>query len=270
MQAGRDIALLLDIMTRLRDPAVGCAWDAVQTFDTIAPYTIEEAYEVAEAIARGDRGDMCDELGDLLLQVVFHARMGEEEGSFDFGDVVEAITAKMIRRHPHVFGDEDTRSPHMAKGAWERIKAEERAQKARRKGEAAAAKSLLDDVSVAMPPLARAVKLQAKAGTVGFDWNAPKAVIAKVREELDELERELDGHGARADIEAELGDVLFALANFGRHLGIDPDGAVRVTNEKFRRRFAYIERKLGEVGRSPRDASLAEMEALWQEAKTGA
>lgn len=268
MKPGRDIATLIDIMARLRDHETGCAWDAEQTFATIAPYTIEEAYEVAEAIARGDRDDMCEELGDLLLQVVFHARMAEEEGSFAFGDVVEAITAKMIRRHPHVFGPEDARSPRMAKGAWERIKAEEKRLKAARKGLEPAEAGLLDEISVAMPPMARAVKLQNKAGTVGFDWNDPKAVIAKAREELDELERELDGDGDRTSIEAELGDVLFALANFGRHLGIDPDGAVMTTNEKFRRRFAYIERSLRKAGRSPKEASLAEMEMLWQEAKT--
>jgi nucleoside triphosphate diphosphatase len=270
MQPGRDIAVLLDIMARLRDPSGGCAWDLEQTFETIAPYTIEEAYEVAEAIARGDRADICDELGDLLLQVVFHARMAEEEGAFAFADVVEAVTAKMIRRHPHVFGPEEARSPHMVKGLWERIKAEEKRLKAERLGLAHEEKSLLDQVSVAMPPLARAVKLQQKAGTVGFDWNDPRAVIAKVREELDELEAELDGGGDRAALEAELGDVLFALANFGRHLDIDPDGAVRVTNEKFRRRFAYIERKLAEAGRTPAEATLDEMEALWQDAKTGA
>lgn len=275
MQPGRDISVLIDIMARLRDPQAGCAWDLQQTFETIAPYTIEEAYEVAEAIARGDRHDICDELGDLLLQVVFHARMAEEEGAFAFPDVVEAVTRKMIRRHPHVFGPEEARTPHLVKGLWEKIKAEEKAEKAARHG-GDMPKSLLDAVSVAMPPMQRAVKLQQKAGTVGFDWNDPRAVLAKIREELDELEAEMDradggeiaGQQARAAIKAELGDVLFALANLGRHLDIDPEAAVRATNEKFRKRFSYIERKLEEAGRRPDDASLMEMEALWQEAKS--
>lgn len=277
MQPGRDISVLIDIMARLRDPDGGCAWDREQTFATIAPYTIEEAYEVAEAIARGDRHDICDELGDLLLQVVFHARMAEEEGAFAFPDVVEAVTRKMIRRHPHVFGPEEARTPHLVKGLWERIKAEEKAEKAARTG-GELPKGLLDQVSVAMPPMLRAVKLQQKAGTVGFDWNDPRAVLAKIREEIDELEAEMDRADAgeadratsRAAIEAELGDVLFALANLGRHLDIDPEAAVRATNEKFRKRFAYIERKLGESGRRPADAGLEEMEALWQAAKTEA
>ena len=275
MQPGRDISVLIDIMARLRDPQAGCAWDLQQTFETIAPYTIEEAYEVAEAIARGDRHDICDELGDLLLQVVFHARMAEEEGAFAFPDVVEAVTRKMIRRHPHVFGPEEARTPHLVKGLWEKIKAEEKAEKAARHG-GDMPTSLLDAVSVAMPPMQRAVKLQQKAGTVGFDWNDPRAVLAKIREELDELEAEMDradggeiaGEQDRGAIKAELGDVLFALANLGRHLDIDPEAAVRATNEKFRRRFAYIERKLEEAGRRPDDASLMEMEALWQEAKS--
>jgi len=275
MQPGRDISVLIDIMARLRDPKAGCAWDLQQTFETIAPYTIEEAYEVAEAIARGDRHDICDELGDLLLQVVFHARIAEEEGTFAFPDVVEAVTRKMIRRHPHVFGPEEARTPHLVKGLWEKIKAEEKAEKAARQG-GEAPQSLLDAVSVAMPPMLRAVKLQQKAGTVGFDWNDPRAVLAKIREELNELEAEMDRADSekreqvdmRASIEAELGDVLFALANLGRHLDIDPEAAVRATNEKFRRRFSYIERKLEETGRRPAEATLDEMEALWQEAKS--
>ncbi len=277
MQPGRDISVLIDIMARLRDPNGGCAWDREQTFETVAPYTIEEAYEVAEAIARGDRHDICDELGDLLLQVVFHARMAEEEGAFAFPDVVEAVTRKMIRRHPHVFGPEEARTPHLVKGIWEKIKAEERQEKATRHG-GKLPDGLLDQVSVAMPPMLRAVKLQQKAGTVGFDWNDPRAVLTKIREELDELEAEMNRADdsetekaeARAAIEAELGDVLFALANLGRHLDIDPEAAVRATNEKFRKRFSYIERKLGEAGRRPAEATLQEMEALWQEAKTGA
>ncbi len=269
MHPGRDITVLLDIMARLRDPDRGCAWDVRQTFETIAPYTLEEAYEVADAIARGDLDDLCDELGDLLLQVVFHARMAEEAGRFAFADVVEAITTKMIRRHPHVFGPEEARSPEMAKGMWAKIKAEEKAERRVRRA-SAGPESLLDDVPVALPPLARAVKLQDRAGSVGFDWNDPKAVIAKIREELDELEREIDGAGSREEIEGELGDVLFALANLGRHLKVDPEAALRATNEKFRRRFAYIEAALAANRRTPSEASLQEMEALWQEAKAGA
>jgi ATP diphosphatase len=270
MQPGRDIADLLQIMARLRDPETGCAWDMAQTFETIAPYTIEEAHEVADAIARGDLDDLCDELGDLLLQVVFHARMAEEAGRFAFADVVEAITAKMIRRHPHVFGPEEGRSPEMAKGQWRRIKAEEKAERRARRSAAgrADAGGLLDDVPAGLPALARAVKLQDAAGAVGFDWNDPKAVIAKIREEIDELEAEVDAGAGEAAVADELGDVLFALANLGRHLKVDPDGALRSTNEKFRRRFAFIERALGAEGRSPAEASLAEMEALWQRAKT--
>jgi ATP diphosphatase len=270
MQPGRDIAALLDIMARLRDPDTGCAWDVVQTFETIAPYTVEEAHEVADAIARGDLDDLCDELGDLLLQVVFHARMAEEAGHFAFPDVVEAITTKMIRRHPHVFGPEEGRSPEMAKGQWRRIKAEEKAERRTRRAAAGRAEpgSLLDEVPAGLPALARAVKLQDAAGAVGFDWNDPKAVIAKIREELDELEAEVDAGAGEAAVAGELGDVLFALANLGRHLKVDPDGALRSTNEKFRRRFAFIERALAAEGRSPAEASLVEMEALWQRAKT--
>lgn len=271
MEPGRTIDRLIDIMARLRDPRTGCAWDVEQTFETIAPYTLEEAHEVADAIARGDREDIRDELGDLLLQVVFHARIAEEEGAFAFPDVVEAITAKMIRRHPHVFGPEEARSPRMAKDQWKRIKAEEKAERAARRRAAGLDTEeggLLHDIPGALPALARAVKLQDRAGSVGFDWNDPRAVIAKIREELDELEAELDGGGVADRLTDELGDVLFAFANLARHLGLDPDAALRSTNEKFVRRFRYIERSLAAAGRSPREATLAEMEALWTEAKT--
>ena len=290
MQPSRDVARLIEIMARLRTPENGCPWDLAQTFATIAPYTIEEAYEVAEAISRGDRHDICEELGDLLLQVVFHARMGEEEGAFDFGSVVEAITAKMIRRHPHVFRDEDafrdeedSRDVARVQDAWARIKAEEKAARAARlaaEGRAEPPKSLLDGVALAQPALTRAVALQARAGTVGFDWNDPRAVIAKIREEIDELEAELDAPSppeseapspadpARAAArEDELGDVLFAVANLARHLAIDPEKALRGTNDKFRRRFAHIESRLAAQGRTPADATLDEMEAYWVEAK---
>jgi ATP diphosphatase len=272
MTPSRDIARLIEIMAALRHPETGCPWDVEQDFRSIAPYTVEEAFEVADAIERGDPDDLREELGDLLLQVVYHARMAEEAGTFDFGAVVEAITTKMIRRHPHVFGDEIARSAGMAKGAWNRIKAEEKALKAARRaarGIAEAAPSLLDDVPAGMPGLVRAVKLQDKAGTVGFDWNDPKAVIAKIREELDEIEAEIDRTPRdAAATEAELGDVLFAVANLARHLKLDPEAALRVTNEKFRRRFAHIEAVLAARGSSPAQASLDEMEAIWQEAKT--
>jgi ATP diphosphatase len=269
MRPGRDIASLIDIMARLRDPVTGCAWDVVQTFETLAPYTIEEAYEVADAIARGDIDDLRDELGDLLLQVVFHARMAEEAGRFAFADVVEAITTKMIRRHPHVFGPAEGRTPEMAKGQWRRIKAEEKAERGARRAAAGMPTDggVLADVPVGLDALARAVKLQDAAGSVGFDWNDPLAVISKIREELDELELEVDRGAGKAAVSAELGDVLFALANLGRHLDVDPGAALRGTNEKFRRRFAFIERALAAEGRTPGDATLEEMEALWQRAK---
>lgn len=274
MTPSRDIARLIEIMAALRHPETGCPWDVEQDFRTIAPYTIEEAFEVADAIERGDVEDLRDELGDLLLQVVYHARLAEEEGSFDFGAVVEAITTKMIRRHPHVFGEAEARSARSAKGQWERIKAEEKADKAARKaarGIAPAPGGLLADVPGAMPALASAVKLQAKAGTVGFDWNDTRAVIAKIREELDEIEAEIgrDPPDA-ARTEDELGDVLFAVANLARHLRLDPETALRGANQKFRRRFAFIETTLAAEGRTPRDASLDEMEAIWQRAKTEA
>lgn len=272
MQSSRDIGVLLAIMKRLRDPETGCAWDVEQDFSSIAPYTVEEAYEVADAIARGDFDDLRDELGDLLLQVVYHAQMAEERGAFAVGDVVEAITAKMIRRHPHVFGPEEARSPQMAKGLWSKIKAEEKSERRERRlarGERPeAAAGLLADVPVASPALARAVKLQERAGTVGFDWGDPVPVIAKIREELDELEAEIAEGTPSPAAPDEFGDVLFALANLARHLRLDPEAALHRTNEKFRRRFDYIERMLAEIGRTPEEAGLDEMEALWQEAKS--
>nr|HMN87427.1 nucleoside triphosphate pyrophosphohydrolase [Bauldia sp.] len=243
MQPSRDIARLIEIMAALRDPVSGCPWDQVQTFATIAPYTVEEAHEVAEAIARNDMDDLRDELGDLLLQVVYHARMAEEAGAFAFPDVVEAITAKMIRRHPHVFGDETARAAGAAKGFWEKIKAEEKRARVARDGVAPA--GLLDGVATGLPPLQRAVKLQAKAATVGFDWNDPRAVLAKLREEIDEVEAELDaGPEGRARAAGEVGDLLFAVANLARHLDVDPDQALRGTNVKFVRRFGAIEAAL--------------------------
>jgi nucleoside triphosphate diphosphatase len=268
MAPSRDISSLLDIMARLRTPGSGCPWDLEQNFSTIAPYTIEEAYEVADAIARGDLDDLRDELGDLLLQVVFHARMAEEQHAFTFGDVVEAITRKMIRRHPHVFADANGKlTPSDVKGAWDRIKAEEKAERAaRRPSEESAHKSLLASVKAAQPALGRALALQRKASTVGFDWNDPRAVLQKIREEADEIEAELDGADSE-QLADETGDLLFAVVNLARHVGADPEMALRGANAKFERRFAYIERALEQQGRSLDGASLEEMDALWNEAK---
>jgi len=268
-EAERGLRRLIAIMAALRDPVSGCPWDVEQDFATIAPYTIEEAYEVADAIARGDMIDLVDELGDLLLQVVFHARMAEEAGLFAFADVAAAINAKMLRRHPHVFGDEQARSSGMAKGAWDRIKADEKAEKAARRlasgQEPPAPSGLLAGVPAALPGLTRAVKLQDKAGTVGFDWNDPRAVIAKIREELDEVEASLDaGKDAQSE---EIGDLLFVVANLARHMAVDPEAAVRAANQKFLRRFAYIEAALAAGGRSPAQSSLDEMDRLWTAAK---
>jgi ATP diphosphatase len=268
MTPSRDISRLLEIMARLRTPGTGCPWDLEQDFATIVPYTIEEAYEVADAIARGDLDDLRDELGDLLLQVVFHARMAEERNAFAFGDVVEAVTTKMIRRHPHVFADKDGQlTPAGVKGAWERIKAEEKAERAaRRPQHETPHTALLSSVKAGQPALARAMELQRKASSVGFDWNDPRAVLQKIREEADEIEAALDDGDTKALAE-ETGDLMFALVNLARHVGADPDLALRGTNAKFERRFAYIERELGSQGRSLEEASLDEMDALWNEAK---
>lgn len=292
MTPSKDIARLIEIMAALRTPVTGCPWDLEQTFETIAPYTIEEAYEVADAIASDDRAELRDELGDLLLQVVYHARMAEEEGAFTFGDVVEAITAKMIRRHPHVFGTEEERAAGAEPGFWSRIKAEERAAKeAARNGANEAPSStassplptsrrgegLLADVSLALPALTRAVKLQDKAAKVGFDWPSLAPVFDKMREELGELECEAlpsDPRGAAersparmAKIEEEFGDLLFVMANVARHLRLDPEAALRSANRKFERRFRHIEARLAEQGRTPEGSTLEEMDALWDEAK---
>jgi ATP diphosphatase len=268
MTPSRDIAGLIEIMAQLRTPVTGCPWDVEQTFATIAPYTIEEAYEVADAIVRHDLGDLCEELGDLLLQVVFHARMAEEQNAFAFGDVVEAITRKMIRRHPHVFADKDGKlTPADVKDVWERIKAEEKAERAARQPAGAAAhSSLLASVKAGQPSLSQAMALQKKASSVGFDWNDPRAVLAKIREEADEIEAALD-RGDTEEVAAETGDLMFALVNLARHVGADPDLALRGTNAKFERRFGYIEQALAAKGRTLQDASLEEMDALWDEAK---
>jgi nucleoside triphosphate diphosphatase len=265
VKPSRDIARLIEIMAALRTPGTGCPWDLEQNFRTIAPYTLEEAYEVADAIARGNLDDLKDELGDLLLQVVFHARMAEEQGAFDFGGVVETVTAKMVRRHPHVFADADGKTAKAVEGLWERIKAQEKAEAKAGRGEAGPTGALAG-VPVALPALTRALKLQNKAGQVGFDWNDPRAVLAKIREEADEIEAELD-RAANGEAAAEVGDLLFAVVNLARHLGADPEDVLRQTNLKFERRFASIEKALAECGKTPKDASLAEMDALWDEAK---
>ncbi|CAM5391528.1 MazG family protein [Aquamicrobium terrae] len=272
MKPSRDISRLLEIMAALRTPGTGCPWDVEQTFSTIVPYTIEEAYEVADAIQRGDLDDLREELGDLLLQVVFHARMAEEADEFAFGDVVEAITTKMIRRHPHVFGDEAARGAGMAKGMWEKIKAEEKAEKraarlARGLDPEDHGKGFLDGVPLTLPALTRALKLQEKAARVGFDWSEAAPILDKIEEEIGEL-REALASGDTAAIKDEFGDMLFALVNLGRHLKLDSEASLAGTNEKFRTRFHHVERALADQGRSLEEASLEEMEELWQQAKT--
>ncbi len=274
--AARDnLTKLLDVMAALRTPGTGCPWDLEQTFETIAPYTIEEAYEVADAIAQKDMGALKDELGDLLLQVVYHARIGEEQGAFDFAAVAEAITRKMIRRHPHVFGTPEERAAGAAPGFWERLKAVEKAERAAAAGHEAttlpAGSKVLADVPVGLPALTRAHKLQAKAARVGFDWPSLAPVFAKAREELAELEEAIvnapavaKGHAAVAE---ELGDLLFVLANVARHLKVDPEDALRRTNDKFTRRFAFIEAALARQGREPSQSTLEEMDGLWNAAK---
>jgi ATP diphosphatase len=268
MHASRDIARLIEIMAALRTPVTGCPWDLEQSFATIAPYTLEEAYEVADAIVRGDLGDLCEELGDLLLQVVFHARMAQEQDAFDFGDVVQSITEKLLRRHPHVFGDARGLSPQAVEQLWEKIKADEKAARAAGRGDGKGAEpaGALAGVPVTLPALTRALKLQQKAGKVGFDWNDPMAVLAKIREEADEIEADLVA-GKRTAAAGEVGDLLFAVVNLARHLDGNPEAVLRATNQKFERRFTAIERALAARGKSPAEATLAEMDALWDEAK---
>jgi ATP diphosphatase len=265
LKPSRDIARLIEIMAALRTPGSGCPWDLEQTFETIAPYTLEEAYEVADAIQHGDLDDLRDELGDLLLQVVFHARMAQERGAFEFGDVVQAITEKLVRRHPHVFADAEGRTARAVEGLWERIKTEEKAARVARGGKSEPAGALAG-VPLALPGLTRALKLQNKAGAVGFDWNDPRAVLAKIREEADEIEAALDAGDAK-EAAHEVGDLLFAVVNLARHLDADPEAVLRGTNLKFERRFRSIERALAARGKTPKEATLAEMDALWDEAK---
>jgi MazG family protein len=255
----QDIAALIEIMRRLRDPQTGCPWDVKQNFATIAPYTIEEAYEVAAAIEDGDLPALKEELGDLLLQVVFHARMAEEQGAFAFGDVVQAVTTKLIDRHPHVFGDVAAANADAVVTNWDAIKKRERAAKAKH--------GVLDDVPAALPALLRAEKLQKRASSVGFDWNNPNAVVDKIAEEAREIADAQAAGADKAAIADEIGDLLFAAVNLARHFKVDPEDALRGTNAKFIRRFRFIEAELGKRGVQPEDASLDEMEALWNAAK---
>ncbi len=250
---------LVRIMQRLRDPQTGCPWDIEQDFDTIAPYSIEEAYEVADAIERRDWDDMKSELGDLLLQVIYHAQMADEKNLFEIGDVIRSVSDKMVARHPHVFGSESRdKSAEQQKADWETIKAAERA--GRKKA------GVLDDVALGLPALLRALKLQKRAARVGFDWTEINQVLAKIQEETRELAEARDTMDP-ARIEDEFGDLLFVMVNLGRHLNLDPEAALRGTNAKFVRRFQYIEQALAAKGRSPDDASLDEMDRLWDEAK---
>lgn len=270
MQPSQNITRLIEIMEALRQPETGCPWDIVQTFETIKPYTLEEAYEVADAIERKDMDDLCDELGDLLLQVVFHSRMAEEAGDFAFGDVVEAITKKMIRRHPHVFARSDADTPQAVKLQWDEIKqaekAERRERRARRGLPEDVSKGHLGSVQRSFPALVEALKLQERAAKVGFDWSSPEPILDKIEEEIAEL-REALASNDKAKVADELGDLIFAVVNIGRHVGADPEMALRGTNTKFRRRFSHIEIALEENGESLEAATLERMEELWQAAK---
>jgi MazG family protein len=266
MTASPDLTRLLDIMARLRDPERGCPWDLEQSFATIAPYTIEEAYEVAEAAERGEPEALKDELGDLLLQVVFHARMAEELRHFDFNDVARGIADKMIRRHPHVFADAEVEGSAAQTVAWEAQKAEERRAKAAAAGRS---ESALDGVGLGLPALTRADKLQKRAARVGFDWPSTAPVFDKISEEIAELRTEIDKNALPERIADELGDLLFAVVNLARRLAIDPEQALRGANRKFERRFRAIEERLGARGKPLADTTLDEMEAEWQQAKAG-
>jgi ATP diphosphatase len=265
------LARLIAIMAALRQPETGCPWDVEQNFATIAPFTIEEAYEVADAVRRGDMVDLRDELGDLLLQVVYHARMAEEEGHFAFADVVEAINAKLIRRHPHVFGDREAGNPGAVKHLWDAIKRSEKAARAEARRAAGlpddTPQGLLGEVKTALPAFQRAVKLQQVASTVGFDWNDARLVLDKIEEEAREVREALNA-GQNAEIEEEIGDLLFAMANLARHMNVDPEVALAGANAKFEQRFRAIEVALAARNRNLADATLEEMEALWVAAKS--
>ncbi|MDR9762466.1 nucleoside triphosphate pyrophosphohydrolase [Rhizobium redzepovicii] len=270
MEPSKDISRLIEIMAALRHPETGCPWDIEQNFQTIKPYTIEEAYEVSDAIERGDMDDLCDELGDLLLQVVFHARMAEEAGEFSFGDVVNAITTKMIRRHPHVFSRSEADTPDAVKIQWDEIKQAEKRDRAERRARRGITEDFkggfLGSVQRSFPALTEALKLQERAAKVGFDWSAPEPILDKIEEEIDELRVALRD-GDRAKVSDELGDLIFAVVNIGRHVKADPEQALRGTNTKFRRRFNHIENVLEAEGETLEAASLARMEEIWQAAK---
>ncbi|MDL2398622.1 nucleoside triphosphate pyrophosphohydrolase [Rhizobium mayense] len=270
MEASRDISRLIEVMAALRNPETGCPWDIVQSFETIKPYTIEEAYEVSDAIERKDMDDLCEELGDLLLQVVYHARMAEEAGEFSFGDVVEAITRKMIRRHPHVFAVSSADTPDAVKVQWEEIKADEKRERAERRARRGISEDFktgfLGSVQRSFPALTEALKLQERAANVGFDWSAPEPILDKIEEEIDELRVAL-ASGDKAKVSDELGDLIFAVVNIGRHVNADPEQALRGTNTKFRRRFNHIETTLAAEGETLDGASLERMEDIWQAAK---
>jgi MazG family protein len=258
------IRRLLAIMAWLRKPVGGCPWDLEQNFATIAPYTIEEAYEVADAIERQDMAALKDELGDLLLQVVFHAQMAREAGRFDFADVAAAVSEKMIRRHPHVFGDVAIATAEAQTLAWEEHKANERQAQAAAEGRMP---SVLDGVAAGLPALMRALKLQRRAARVGFDWPKAANVLVKIDEEISEIEKEIDGDGSKDRLLDEVGDLLFAVVNLARHLDVDPEAALRHANAKFERRFRKVEDRLTEAGRNVADISLEELEVLWQQVK---
>ena len=254
----RRIETLLAIMAKLRDPTSGCPWDVEQDFATIAPYTVEEAYEVADAIERNDMAQLKDELGDLLFQVVFHSRMAEEAGSFSFADVVQSISEKMIRRHPHVFADADVKTADAQTAAWEEHKRKERVQKGGR---------LMDDIPLAFPALTRALKIQKRAASVGFDWTERQGIVDKLHEEIGELNDAAAAGAPREKLQDELGDLLFGVANLARFHGVKPEEALHGTNVKFLRRFAVIEDTARASGRQVSDMTLDEMEAAWSEAK---
>ncbi|MGF1766694.1 nucleoside triphosphate pyrophosphohydrolase [Enterovibrio makurazakiensis] len=255
---------LLEIMATLRDPNNGCPWDKKQTFDSIIPYTIEETFETVDAIERQDWADVRDELGDLLFQIVFYSQLGKEQGDFDFDDVVGAICDKLVRRHPHVFGEKDADGNPLQEADWEGIKAQERAKKAAPD----VAVSLLDDVPSALPALGRATKIQKRCASVGFDWDAIGPVAEKVQEELEEVMEEalmVDVNQARID--EEVGDLLFAVVNLARHVGTNPESALRKANLKFEKRFRQIEMKLRENGKNLQESQTDELENLWQQVK---
>lgn len=270
MEPSKDISRLIEIMAALRHPETGCPWDIEQNFQTIKPYTIEEAYEVSDAIERGDMDDLCDELGDLLLQVVFHARMAEEAGEFSFGDVVNAITTKMIRRHPHVFARSAADTPDAVKIQWDEIKQAEKRERAERRSRRGITEDFkggfLGSVQRSFPALTEALKLQERAAKVGFDWSAPEPILDKIEEEIGELRAALRD-GDRVKVSDELGDLIFAVVNIGRHVKTDPEQALRGTNTKFRRRFNHIENVLDAEGETLEAASLERMEEIWQAAK---